>query len=243
MARERIHKVLAELGVASRRAAEQMVLDGRVRLNGQVLRTLPAFADPAEDVIEVDGEPVRTRPMRRVYYLLNKPKGVVCTQSDPGGRPRAVDLIPPIAQRVYCVGRLDKDSTGLLLLTNDGELTERLTHPRYGVTKTYVVQVDGAVSGEQIERLKGGMHLDGKKTKRAGVKVLKRSAARSRLEIRLSEGRNREIRRLLARVGHKVRRLQRVAIGPIRDPRLKLGAHRPLRPNEIRKLREAADLA
>lgn len=243
MGKVRIQKVLAEAGVASRRAVEQMILDGRIEVNGSPVTELPCFVDAVADRIRVDGRIVRARAEPKAYFLLNKPRGVVCTQSDPAGRPRAVDLLPQVARRVYCVGRLDADSTGLILLTNDGELTEHLTHPRYGVAKRYVVEIDGRLGGDEIARLKKGMYVDGRRTGGAAVKVLRKSPKRSLLEVTLREGRNREIRRVLARLGHKVKRLKRVAIGPLTDHGLKIGHFRALRDAEIAKLRRAGGTA
>ena len=238
MPKIRIQKVLSEAGLASRRAAEQMVLEGRISVNGSTVTDLPCFVDPAADKIRLDGRIVAKRPAGRVYFLLNKPRGVLCTQSDPRGRRRAVDLVPEIpGRRVYCVGRLDADSTGLLLLTDDGELTQYLTHPRYGVPKTYVVRIDGVLTGEQISRLKSGVFLDGERTGGAGLKVLRKSPTQSLIEVTLTEGRNREIRRILLGFGVKVRRLKRVAIGPITDRGLKVGSFRALRAVEVARLR------
>ena len=238
MAKTRIQKVLSEAGVASRRTVEQMVLEGRITVNGSVVAALPCFVEPATDKILVDGRIVRKRPAERIYFLLNKPRGAVCTQSDPQGRRRAVDLVPEIpGHRVYCVGRLDVDSTGVLLLTNDGELTQYLTHPRYGVPKTYVVQIDGVLTGEKMQRFKSGVFLDGKPTGGAAIKILRSGAGQSTIQVTLTEGRNREIRRVLARFGAKVRRLRRVAIGPVTDRGLKIGSFRALRPQEVAKLR------
>ncbi|MFW6146575.1 MAG: pseudouridine synthase [Planctomycetota bacterium] len=235
----RIQKFLAGAGVDSRRACEELVAEGRVRVNGRVVDTLPVFVTPDADKVEVDGVTVRpSKAPAPVYILLNKPKGVVCTNKDPAGRPRAIDLVEAPA-RVFPVGRLDVDSTGLVLLTNDGELANRITHPRYGLTKTYVVEVDGAVAGDDIEKLKRGVHLDGKRTGGAGVKVLRRHATRTLLEVKLTEGRNREIRRILARLKHKVRALRRTAIGPITDRGIKTGNSRPLKPKEVAALKRA----
>ncbi|MFP4140543.1 MAG: pseudouridine synthase [Planctomycetota bacterium] len=238
----RIQKFLSRMGVASRRASEELVEEGRVQINGTTVRELPVFVDPDVDTVSVDGKALpRPESMRegRVYVLLNKPRGVVCTQSDPEGRPRAVDLVPNMGKRVYCVGRLDMESTGLIVLTNDGELTEHLTHPRYEVVKTYVVEIPTQVAGDDIETIKAGVYIDGKRTQRSGVKVLKRNRDRTLLEIRLTEGRNREIRRMLAGCGYKVRRLHRKAIGPITDRGLKIGSHRPMSPPEVDALRNA----
>lgn len=236
----RIQKVLAEAGIASRRACEEMVQEGRVRLNGKVVRDLPCFVRPGQDDLRVDGERVGSVGEEKVYVLLNKPKGVVCTNSDPEGRPRAIDLVPGVKQRVYPVGRLDTESTGLILLTNDGEFANRIAHPRYEVVKTYVVEVDAKVEGDAIEQLKKGLYLDGRKTAGAAVKVLRRNVSRTLLEVRLREGRNREIRRMLARLGYKVRSLRRVAIGPVTDRGIKTGKYRLLSPAEVRTLLKAA---
>ena len=240
MAKERIQKVLAELGVASRRAVEEMVLEGRIEVDGQLISALPCFVDAQSQDIRIDGRRIKAkRPESKVYYLLNKPRGVVCTQSDPKGRPRAVDMIPPVPQRVYCVGRLDKDSTGVLLLTNDGDLTHRLTHPSYGVPKTYEVQVDGKIGPEDVAQLRKGMYLGGArpvKTQGADVQILRSGVRSSWLSITLREGRNREIRRMLARLDFKVLRLKRVAIGPIDDRGVKIGHFRTLRAGEVKAL-------
>ena len=238
MAKERIQKFLSRVGVASRRAAEEMVIEGRVLVNGAPVVELPCFVDDGDDV-RVDGRRVRPKAAGHVYFLLNKPRGVVCTQSDPQGRPRARDLVPAGRRRVYCAGRLDADTTGLIVLSDDGELTQHLTHPSHEVPKTYVAEADGKVEGPAIERLRRGVWLDAGKTRPAGVKVLRRGPRRTLLELRLSEGRNREVRRILARLGHKVRRLKRTAIGPITDRGLKIGSQRPLRPAEVARLRKA----
>ena len=238
MGKQRIQKVLSRYGVASRRAIEEMVAEGRISLNGRRVDRLPCFVDPEIDEIRLDGQTLRLAPDRRkVYYLLNKPRGVVCTQADPAGRHRAVDLVPHPAGRIYCVGRLDKESTGLIILTNDGQLTEYLTHPKHGVMKTYVVDADGSVTGDQIEKLRKGVHIDGKRTQGVWIKVLRRRIKTTSLEIRLTEGRNREIRRMLARLGNKVRRLKRTAIGPLTDHGLKTGNYRVLTPREVARLR------
>ncbi len=244
MAKVRIQKVLADVGVASRRAIEEMIVEGRIMVNDKLVLELPCFVDPEADGITVDDTLIRmsdSGPKR--YFLLNKPKDVVCTSYDEMGRRRAIDCIPPIGERLYCVGRLDADSTGLILLTNDGELTQYLTHPSYGVIKTYVAQIDGHLTAEKVERLKKGIHLDGRRTAGAMIRVLKRAGGRSLLEVRLTEGRNREIRRVLLRLGHKVRRLHRSAIGPINDRGLKVGSWRELSDAEVDKLRRSGGFA
>jgi len=243
MEKTRIQKVLAAAGVASRRAVEDMVLTGRITVNGREVRTLPCFVG-ADDDVRVDGKRVRRRTVRKVYYLLNKPRGVVCTQRDEPqyDRRKAVDLVPKIDERIYCVGRLDADSTGLIILTNDGELTHRLTHARYGVVKTYVARVAGRVTGADADALRRGTAIDGRRTSAAKVKVLRRGGSESLLEIRISEGRNRQVRRMLARRGHNCRRLHRSGIGPITDRGLKIGRHRRLAAAEVAALRKVAGL-
>ena len=243
MAKTRIQKVLAAAGVASRRTVEEMVRQGRVTVNGRTVTDLPCFVE-AGDRIGVDGQPVRPRRQRKAYILLNKPRGVICTQKDEPGRdrPRAIDLVPQTGQRLYCVGRLDEDSTGLILLTNDGELTDRLTHPRYGVMKTYVARVAGRLTGQDVQALQRGIVLEGRRRRGLGVKILHRGPEESLLEVRIAEGRNRQVRRMLARLGHKVRRLHRCAIGPITDRGLKIGSHRRLRAEEVARLARAAGL-
>ena len=237
MAKERIQKFLSAAGVASRRAAEEMVIEGRVLLNGKPVVELPCFVGPGDEV-RVDGRRVRTSAQPHAYFLLNKPRGVVCTQSDPQGRPRARDLVPAGRRRVYCAGRLDAETTGLVVLSDDGELTQHLTHPSHEVPKTYLAEAEGKVEGPALERIRRGVWLDVGRTKPAGVKVLQRGHRRTMIELRLTEGRNREVRRILARLGHKVRRLKRTAIGPVTDRGLKVGSHRQLSPAEVRRLRK-----
>lgn len=249
--KQRIQKLLANIGVASRRHVEQMVRDGRVSVNGRVVRELPVLVDPDSDRLEVDGEPVRlgkALSARRRYYLLNKPKGVYCTNVAQGEQVRAVDLLPRDLQaRLYPVGRLDAASCGLLLLTDDGELTHRLTHPRYGIERTYRAAVDGCVSPETVARLQEGVHLADRKggsfrTGRARIHIVRRDRQRTILEITLCEGRNREVRRMLAKLGHKVRQLLRIRMGPLTITGLPSGACRPLIPREISALRRAVGL-
>ncbi len=241
MDKVRIQKVLAEAGLASRRDAEEMVRQGRISVNGEIVVDLPCFVTASDDIL-VDGQSLAKPKGRKVYILLNKPRGVVCTQRDEPkyDRPRAVDLVSGVGVRVYCVGRLDEDSTGLIILTNDGELTNRLTHPRYGVAKKYVVRVDGRITGEDLAALRKGMYIDGKRTASVSAKILRRGVGGSLLEIDLHEGRNRQVRRMLARLGHKVRRLHRRTIGPITDRGVKIGKYRHLTAKEVAALRKAA---
>jgi 23S rRNA pseudouridine2605 synthase len=242
---ERIQKVLAAAGVASRRDCEAMVEEGRVRVNGVTLDGLPAWVDPANDRIEVDGRPLRPQE-QHVYIMLFKPKGIVCTNEDPEGRRRAIDIVDhPLKARIFPVGRLDMDSSGLLLLTNDGELANRLTHPRFEVHKTYEVTVSGRLDDAAVRRLSEGVFLPekddvGARTGRSRLKLLGRDSTKTTLLMELREGRNRQIRRMMLRAGHPVRRLRRVAMGPLRLKGLGVGAWRELTASELRELREAA---
>jgi 23S rRNA pseudouridine2605 synthase len=256
--KERIQKLLASAGVGSRRNVEEMVRKGRIAVNGRIVTELPVLIEPGEDRIEVDGETVRLRAAskpgkaagtgRRYYFLLNKPKGVYSTNVAQGAQVRAIDLLPrEFTGRVYPVGRLDAESRGLLLLTNDGELTNQLTHPRYGVAKTYRAVVDGSVAPAELERLEKGIWLSdarsgtGFKTGRSRIKIAKRARDKSVLEITVREGRNRQVRRMLAGVGHKVRDLMRIKMGPLTLDRLKPGQVRELTRQEVRALRELAE--
>ena len=225
---------MANAGIGSRRQCEQMILDGAVAVNGVEVAKLPVLVDPQRDKIVVDG--VRLRTERKVYYLLNKPARTICTNSDPQGRRRAVDLLADVKERVYCVGRLDADSRGLLILTNDGELANRLTHPRYGIVKTYMAEIDGVLSGEDVQRLKKGVGLEGGRAGAASLKVLRAGPKQSLLEISLREGQNRQIRRMLAKLGHKVRRLTRVRIGRLTLRGLGPGKYRKLTEPEVKSL-------
>ncbi len=236
---ERLQKILARAGVASRRACEELILEGRVRVNGKRMQDLPVLADPDEDRIEVDGRPIRFE--RKVYFLLNKPKGVLCTQSDPSGRKLASDLLPDVKERVYPVGRLDADSKGLLLMTNDGDLAAKLTHPRYGVPKTYRARVAGRMTPEKLAKLREGIWLSEGKTQPARVRLVYEGGDNSVVEITLGEGRNRQVRRMLSRLGHRVRELTRIRIGPLSLRGLGVGQSRPLKPAELRELKEAAE--
>ncbi len=239
MARERIQKVLAAAGVCARRASELLVLDGRVKINGKTVRSLPQLVDPAKDAIAVDGKLIHTT--QRAYYLLNKPKHVLCTHNDPADRKRAVDLMVGVKERLFPVGRLDADSTGLLIMTNDGELTQKLTHPRFGVPKTYRAEIVGQPSTQTLDKLRGGVWLAEGKTGLARISIIHQQREKTILEITLREGRNREIRRMLAKIGHKVRRLSRICIGRISTRKLPLGAYRKLTPSEVKYLFELAD--
>lgn len=237
MSEERLQKVLAASGVASRRECETLILEGRVEVDRAVVTELGTKVDRDRQDIRVDGEPI-LRP-KHVYFAVHKPPGVVCTARDPAGRPRVIDLVPPTAGRVFNVGRLDAASEGLILVTNDGELANLLTHPRHGIAKTYHVTVAGHVSPEALRRLRRGERLAEGFARVESVRTKKRHKQSTVLEIILAEGRNREIRRLLARVGHKVLRLVRVAIGPLRLGEQPQGTARQLDRREVSTLRRA----
>lgn len=236
MAEQRLQKVLAAAGIDSRRKCEELILSGEVRVNRKVVDTLPAFVDPDKDVITVSGRAIRVA--RKVYFLLNKPKGVICTNSDPQGRKKAIDLIHT-NERIFCVGRLDADTTGLIILTNDSELTNRLTHPRYEIAKTYVVRIKGEIAGEQVEKLKKGVWLAEGKTGRAAVKILKLRHNESSIEITIRQGLNRQVRRMLAKIGLPVKSLTRTQLGKLTIRGLGVGKSRTLTRAEVEYLKKA----
>jgi 23S rRNA pseudouridine2605 synthase len=229
---ERLQKILAQAGLGSRRACEELIAAGRVRVNGEVA-TLGTRADPEHDTIEVDGAIVGVR-QGLVHYLLNKPAGVVTTASDPQGRPTVAGLVPE-EPRVYPVGRLDADTEGLLLLTNDGELAHRLTHPSFGVEKEYLAEVEGTPSRGALRRLREGVELEDGPTAPAKASLV----GDHTLRLTIHEGRNRQVRRMCAAVGHPVVRLVRVRIGPLADRRLAPGEWRELTQREVRDLERA----
>jgi 23S rRNA pseudouridine2605 synthase len=234
---ERLQKVLARAGMGSRRVAEDLIAEGRVTVNGEVA-VLGRRVDADHDHIALDGVAVIARD-DLVYYLLNKPAGHVSTASDPQGRPTVVDLVPT-TPRVYPVGRLDYDTEGLLLLTNDGDLTQLLTHPSFGVVKTYLAEVEGDPAPATVRRLREGVELDDGLTAPARGKVVQRRGDTSAVELGIHEGRNRQVRRMCEAVGHPVRRLVRIRIGPLSDRQLRPGDWRPLSRGEVRRLYEAA---
>lgn len=248
--KERIQKVLANSGVASRRNIEEMVRQGRITVNGRVVRDLPVLIDPEVDQIAVDDERVRLggrRDNERVYLIMNKPRGVYSTNVAQGAQTRAIDLLPPgFGPRVYPVGRLDAQTKGLLLLTNDGELTNRLTHPRYGIPKTYRAVVDGFVTPRALQELQKEAGLtdrpgQGSRTAQSRITIARRSRDKSVLEITIRESRNPQVRRILAKLGHKVRDLTRIRLGGLTLEGLAPGAFRPLTAREIRELRQTGE--
>jgi 23S rRNA pseudouridine2605 synthase len=234
---ERLNKYLAHAGIGSRRHCEELIVAGRVSIDGRTIHELATQVEAGQRVA-VDGEPIKGE--KHVYWLVHKPRGYLCTNHDPAHRPLAIDLIPHVSQRVYTVGRLDEDSEGLLLLTNDGELAHRLMHPRYGVEKTYLVQVAGSPAREDVQQLLTGVWLSDGHVKARSVKRLKRQGDSVWLRITLSEGKNREIRRMLARLKHKVMRLRRIALGPVEIGSLSKGKSRRLSLAEVEALRYAA---
>jgi 23S rRNA pseudouridine2605 synthase len=232
---ERLQKILSQAGIASRRASEQLMRDGRVTVNGTTILELGTKADASRDDIRVDGRRIKI-PERHLYLLLNKPRGYVTTRSDPQKRPTVIDLLKGVREYVYPVGRLDYDSEGLLILTNDGELAARLTHPRHAVPRVYEAAVAGIPDEHDLKRLAKGVTIEGERTGPAEVVSL----GPSRLRITVREGRNRQVRKMCDAIGHPVNELRRVAIGPIRDNRLKTGYWRELTAQEVAKLRKAS---
>ena len=236
---ERLNKYLAHAGIGSRRHCDDLIQHGRVSINGQPVREMGIRVDPAAHAVSVDGKPVQSEPL--VYWLVHKPPGYLCTNHDPAGRPRALDLIDHVDERVYTVGRLDEDSEGLLLMTNDGDLAFQLMHPKFGVSKTYLAHVAGKPSNEDLDKLLTGVFLSEGHVKAKRVKRLKTQGDSTWLEIVLNEGKNREIRRMLAGLDHKVIRLKRMSIGPLHIDRLPKGKSRRLTHDEVTLLREAMD--
>ncbi len=239
---ERLQKLLARAGVASRRAAEKLIEEGRVTVDGEVAR-LGAQADARQD-IRVDGKPLRAAE-RHVYFLLNKPKGYLSTAKDEHGRRTVLDLLPEVAERVYPVGRLDGNTEGLLLLTNDGALANGLLHPAREVWKTYAALVEGQVTAAELQRLRGGIELEDGPTAPAKVRVLDRDVRqdRTRLEIMIHEGRNREVRRMCEAVGHRVRTLKRTEFAGLNLSGVRRGTYRALTAEEVAYLYELARLS
>lgn len=242
---ERLQKIIAAAGVASRRTAETLIAQGRVSVNGRTVTEPGTKADPQADDIRVDGRRVK-QPSRLRYILLNKPRGYITTRSDPQQRPTVLDLLEKggVRDYVYPVGRLDYDSEGLLLLTSDGDLAARLTHPRHEVEREYDVQVRGVPDDHDVDRLRRGVVIDGRRTAPAQVKVRKvlekAAGPQALLSLTIHEGRNRQVRKMCDAIGHPVLRLRRVRIGPLTDTRLKPGEFRDLTPAEVAALKRSA---
>ncbi|MDO5083428.1 rRNA pseudouridine synthase [Arachnia propionica] len=237
----RLQKVLAQAGIASRRASEILIDEGRVEVNGKVVTEQGRRVDPERDTIRVDGARIPP-PRRHRYLVLNKPRGVVSTMEDPEGRRTLADLLPRRSERLFHVGRLDTETEGLILLTNDGEFANRMAHPRYEVPKTYLAEVAGLVEPRTLRRLEKGLRLDDGPVRPDKVKLVSRSESRSLLSITLHEGRNRIVRRMMDAVGHPVDRLARTGIGPVRLGQLTIGTSRELTREELGALLDLVDM-
>lgn len=237
----RLNKYLADHGVASRRRCDELIEGGQVTVDGETETRLGTKIDPTRQTIEIDGFVLKPQGLRKRYYLLNKPSGVVCTNEQREMRPRAVDLITdPRKGRIYTVGRLDEESKGLIVLTNDGEFAQRVMHPRFGIEKTYLVRVQGKIGDDSLQKIRNGIHLAEGRTSGARIIVFRRQRDSSWLSVTVHEGMNREIRRVFARVGFKVIELKRTRIGPVHDRGLKIGRWRPLTAQEVKLLLEGA---
>jgi 23S rRNA pseudouridine2605 synthase len=230
----RLQKFLAEAGVASRRASEEIITAGRVTLNGKVVQELGTKVDPEHDRVQVDGRPIRVK--RKVYLALNKPRGLVCSRNDEQGRPTIFDLLPKEWSHLHSVGRLDFNSEGLIFLTNDGDFSLHLTHPRYGVRKRYVAMVDGSVDAEMLRLFMRGVVYEGEKFKAEKARLVAGGQSKSVVELELAEGKYREVRRLFESQGRTVKKLQRIQIGKIKLGELPPGKWRTLTDGEIKSL-------
>jgi 23S rRNA pseudouridine2605 synthase len=237
---ERLQKILAEAGIASRRKCEEIITSGRVMVNGEVVKTLGVKVDPTLDEIQVDGKYINQQ--KKIYVLLNKPKGVITSATDPGGRKVVTDFLPGITERVYPVGRLDYDTEGLLLLTNDGEFAHMLTHPKHHVPKTYQATVKGVPHGSLLDKLRAGVKLDDGMTSPAEVEYADINPEKNEtiVQITIYEGRNRQVRRMFESISFPVIRLKRIKFGPIFLTGVPRGKYRHLSPNEIKELKDAA---
>jgi pseudouridine synthase len=238
----RLQKIISAAGIASRRAAEKLIQEGRVSINGRTVTELGTKADPDTDDVRVDDRRVKG-PERLRYFLLNKPRGYVTTRSDPEHRPTVLDLLTGVREYVYPVGRLDFDSEGLLILTNDGDLAVTLTHPRHEVERVYEAQVLGVPDAHDLDRLRRGIVIEGRRTSPAQVELLgerRTEGGTSVLRVTIHEGRTRQVRKMADAIGHPVRTLRRVRIGPITDKLLRPGTYRELTEEEVRRLRKAA---
>lgn len=237
----RLNKFLADNGVASRRGSDELIAAGKVLVDEQIVTELGTKIDPSTQKVDVNGVRLTSDPRERRYYLLHKPAGVVCTNEVRETRPRAIDLITdPGKGRIFSVGRLDEESKGLLLLTSDGEFAERIAHPRFGVPKTYLVKVPGKITDDAIQKIREGVHLAEGRTAGARVLVKRRTATSSTLEVSIQEGKNREVRRVFARVGYKVLSLTRTRIGPLGIRGLREGKWRALSRDEVEALLDAS---
>lgn len=236
----RLQKVLAQAGVASRRASEGLIAEGRVEVNGKIVNEQGLRVNPDRDVIRVDGSRIPP-PRRHLYLALNKPRGVVSTMDDPQGRPNLQQYVPR-HQRLFHVGRLDTDTAGLLILTNDGEFANKLTHPRHEVPKTYLVEVEGLLDNKTLRRLEKGVTLEDGPIKTDKLKLVQRASSRSLVQITLHSGRNRIVRRMMDAVGYPVRQLSRISIGPVKLGQLQAGQTRELTQTELGALLDIVEL-
>jgi len=234
---ERLQKVMAEYGVASRRKSEEIIYAGRVKVNGRLVTEPGLKIDKERDVIEVDGNIIKS-PEKKIYILLNKPSGYITSVKDQFGRPTVLDLLKEISTRVFPIGRLDYDTEGLLILTNDGELTYKITHPRHSIDKTYRALVRGEVNGDDIKIFERGMAIEDYVTAPAKMEIVRYSKGNSVIDITIHEGRNRQVRKMCSAIGHDVIRLRRIKIGDIGLGGLKTGEWRYLKDSEIRYLKK-----
>jgi 23S rRNA pseudouridine2605 synthase len=232
----RLNKYIAQSGVASRRKADLLTINGAVRINGKMMNE-PGYDVQPEDTVEINGLVLRPAT-KKIYIVLNKPKGYITTVSDDQNRPTVLDLVTDITERIFPVGRLDYNTTGLLILTNDGELSQKLTHPQHQVTKTYHARVSGVLSNERLNKLRTGVDIGGFVTSKARVEILKQAEKSIIVEIEISEGKNRQVRKMFTAVGCKVQELERVSMGEIRLGRLLQGHYRKLTTQEVEYLRQ-----
>ena len=231
---ERLQKILARAGVASRRGAEELIRSGRVTVNGQVVQTMGLKIDPARDLVACNGQPIDFE--QKIYVLVNKPAGYVTTLADPQGRPVVADLVADFPQRLLPVGRLDLDTEGALLMTNDGELGNFILHPRYEVNKTYEALVMGSPTREELRRLEMGVEIDGQRARPADIRILDRRGQRTLVEVVIHEGKKRQVRKMFQAINHRVIHLKRTAYGQLRLGRLAPGKYRILATDDLKKI-------
>lgn len=239
----RLNKYLAKAGIASRREADRMIVEGRVSLKGEIVESLGTLVDENTDKVKVDGKRIKIKETPHLYLLLNKPPGYLVTVKDPFERPLVMDLLPSFKKRIFPVGRLDLDSEGLLLLTNDGDLAYRLMHPRYRVVKEYRLRIDSKPTASTLKRLEKGIYLDGKKTAPAKIHMLPSTKRETRIKVELVEGRKRELKRMFEAVGHRVLSLKRIRFGSLSLGQLKKGQWRHLSQKEIDLLKKDVHLS
>lgn len=234
----RINKYIASCGVASRRKAEELIISGRVTINGELITELSTTVDETKDIVEVDGLPINQEE-KKVYILLNKPEGYITTVKDQFDRPSVLDILKDVEERVYPVGRLDYETSGLLILTNDGDLTYKLTHPKHEVEKTYLAMVNGIISPEEKRRFENGLQIEDYTTAKAKLKIVKADEEKnySVCKITIHEGRNRQVRKMCKAIGHPVRNLRRIQMGRINIRGLEVGEYRNLTEDEVKYLK------